>query len=764
MLVLLLVLSALVKPVASRPNSAVDLSTFSYQNVELLGHTGGSCRVVSFSGDRLLISQGPRVTLVDVSDPSHPVAGASLLFPTIVRDIAADARLAVVLAGGLWTVDVGATDSLSVSGHLAVSGNGVCLYQDHVLLPGPAPHLQIVDIREPSVPRLVGTFDIPADAMRVIDATDIAVSGEDIYLSYTLRFRQPGFPVLGGFVVLRLSNPKVPDFLANFSVFFPVGSIAVDDNRAYMPVANRLVVIDVSNPRAPVQETVLVGPASPLDVLAENSRIYIPASGGLIWTFVRRPNGSIDRIENLETVGQGLHILDHNGNVYVAGGWAGLRVHRHEENQPTIEVGRLTFLTDAQDVAIHDGLAYVANGNMGASVIDLADPDAPEELGAVPTEDYAQAVCLVGNLLQVADNAGGVWAFEAKPDGSLPFVDQFRTVGPARDVAPLGGFVLVAEAEAGMSLLLTNPDGPASEFGRFAGPQTADSVVGDLDRVFVGDRLGRSVWVLNVTNPAAPKAISLVRTRGIAADIAYDGLRLAVAEQNSGLGLYEVIRDRLPNNLPGFEMPGRFEGVALSGNIAYVADSIYGLRVINVLNREDPAEAGYFRIPGIPHNATVAQDGRVYLAAGEAGLYVFQYNWSPDLAIRKFDFSPQDVNPGDIMSLTGIVRNESTVPTRAGAWIDVLVAEDPGFEGPRRRLCQRVRIEPGFSASDPIDLSELSFVVLSVPNGVYRVGIVLDSDNEVAEFREDNNFLWISHRPIYVGPRPANSRTWRRYR
>jgi len=44
--------------------------------------------------------------------------------------------------------------------------------------------------------------------------------------------------------------------------------------------------------------------------------------------------------------------------------------------------------------------------------------------------------------------------------------------------------------------------------------------------------------------------------------------------------------------------------------------------------------------------------------------------------------------------------------------------------------------------------------------GVYYVGVRLDPLDEITEQREDDNLTWLTHKRLYVGPRPTVAPTW----
>ena len=62
--------------------------------------------------------------------------------------------------------------------------------------------------------------------------------------------------------------------------------------------------------------------------------------------------------------------------------------------------------------------------------------------------------------------------------------------------------------------------------------------------------------------------------------------------------------------------------VVLAGGLAYVADGITGLRVIDVSDPASPAEEGFADTASYAMGVAVAE-GHVYLASLEAGIYVF---------------------------------------------------------------------------------------------------------------------------------------------
>jgi len=58
------------------------------ENVEFVGHIGGSTYAVAVRGDYAYIGEGPRLTILDVSDPASPiVVGKTAPLPDVVWDV-----------------------------------------------------------------------------------------------------------------------------------------------------------------------------------------------------------------------------------------------------------------------------------------------------------------------------------------------------------------------------------------------------------------------------------------------------------------------------------------------------------------------------------------------------------------------------------------------------------------------------------------------------------------------------------------------------
>jgi hypothetical protein len=75
-------------------------STADAQNVEFVGHIGGATRAVAIQGNYAYVGEGPRLTILDISNPASPtVVGNTSLLPDIVWGVCVAGGCAYVADG-----------------------------------------------------------------------------------------------------------------------------------------------------------------------------------------------------------------------------------------------------------------------------------------------------------------------------------------------------------------------------------------------------------------------------------------------------------------------------------------------------------------------------------------------------------------------------------------------------------------------------------------------------------------------------------------
>jgi hypothetical protein len=165
--------------------------------------------------------------------------------------------------------------------------------------------------------------------------------------------------------------------------------------------------------------------------------------------------------------------------------------------------------------------------------------------------------------------------------------------------------------------------GALATAGRFAQAQDV-AVIGDYAyvsvRVFNADPenylLEGGFYVVDVSNPAAPREVTFERTAGEAGSIT--ALDHYVYLSAGGLRVYDVSAPTDPAQVGFLEDPGG-KPIFL-GNYAYLAGG--ALTILDVSDPTQPLLVAEQEVPSTP-TAVAVNDGYAYVTAESAGLYVY---------------------------------------------------------------------------------------------------------------------------------------------
>ncbi len=398
-------------------------------------------------------------------------------------------------------------------------------------------------------------------------------------------------------------------------------TIDLISGNAYIAIGPRLTIWDVSTPTAPV----LLGQTEPLpgniDAIAvANGRAYVS--------------------QHVNTDGQ-IHVYDVSDPAAPVAG----------TSFRTVEQG---MWTNPSGLAVYGDVLLVADREQGVFQFDLTDPDAPAPLGIVDGV-FGSALRVVGDRLYVVNQGfiGTSVTALALADlsylGDTPMGDAngfgFTTSGLAVgagigvQVIDVADFSATSEvfryddlftralavndqnafvpADDGLHVLALDAL-PITRIGPLDLP-TADANAAAVagDQLVVIGNTGQ-LLTADVSSPASAARQALVDislcTDCISA--AVDGDRLFIADFSGGLRTGTLrdlgMRGRAP--LPAEGRVG-FEDVVVAGNVAYVADWSFGLRIFDVSDPAAPTVLAAMPTAGYP--SSVALNGE-FLYLGES--------------------------------------------------------------------------------------------------------------------------------------------------
>ena len=250
------------------------------------------------------------------------------------------------------------------------------------------------------------------------------------------------------------------------------------------------------------------------------------------------------------------------------------------------EIGRWGGMCSA--VSISGNRAYIG---MDSSVLitDVSDPTSPDKLGTVnlPTPGRVASIDISGNYAYVLAYGSGLYTVNVSDPGN-PTVAGFCGLSSyARDVEVSGDYAYVADWNTGLKVVNVSDPANPTQVGSYAISGSCYGIAVSGDYAYLTDSSG--LLAIDISNPAQPTGAGVVA--GVyARDIAISGNRMYTASGfTNGFQIFDISSPASPVRMGIYDTPGQALGVAVSGDYAYVGDSLSGLQVINVSNPASPS-------------------------------------------------------------------------------------------------------------------------------------------------------------------------------
>jgi hypothetical protein len=151
--------------------------------------------------------------------------------------------------------------------------------------------------------------------------------------------------------------------------------------------------------------------------------------------------------------------------------------------------------------------------------------------------------------------------------------------------------------------------------------------------------------IYDISNPANPVNVGYTNNGGTAQGVAVSGDYAFVANGNDGLRIYDISD---PTNLINVGHTNNFSdakngsvAVAVSGSYAYVANMHVGLLIYDISNRALPQYLGQAPLPPAAYGVAVSGN-LAFIACGQYGMYICDVS-NPAIPVRS-GFVANDVN------------------------------------------------------------------------------------------------------------------------
>ncbi len=568
---------------------------------------GTSKEVRALGGNFIVWQNGAWLEFFDVSTPASPVRVARWLLaaqPSDMTVVGTTLYVALRKTEGLLALDVSDPTAPTLLDQLTgYDMLSVCVEGTYAYCGLGSTGVVIVDVSDAHAMSALTTFDTPGSA------NGTAIAGNTLYVAqgtsglgiYDVTF--PAAPAaLGsyatgsfntfvavqndvaylagnfGLITVNVAIPTVPTLLATLGVGDTTYEMDLHGDELYLAGLSGAVRVDISDPAAPAilaQSAVagglsvaVVGDAAFLADRFIGLRAY--AALTLAPIGVTRNAGFSNRVH---LVGPYLYVVDLGG---------GLRIWDITDPANATMLSATDLPANSQDVFVDGAVAYVVNANNsgeGLKVLDVSDPAAPTLLASYNTQNQGYGLDVQNDRVYIANGFGG-----------LDVVDVSNPTAPA----DLGGFAFGANA------FDTKVDGSVAYMALFGGGMASVDVSDPGSISLLDQQIG---W-------------GFLNALDIAAGYAW------VADGQYGLRVVDISDPSNLVTLGTAGISGQARDVVWNGYV-YAGDDFYGLRQFDVTDPTAPVLAGSF--PSADRGMGVdAADEIVVLAAGEAGVYLFQ--------------------------------------------------------------------------------------------------------------------------------------------
>ncbi len=478
--------------------------------------------------------------------------------------------------------------------------------------------LDIVDISEPSNPNQIGSYTFESywlEPIAVCVSNNIAyVSAYDDYSTNE-----------NGIYIIDVSNASEPELLSYLEYPQLIPDLQYNNNLLYaVDDLGNLTIIDVSNPSQPeeINSIQFDRPLTSLKILGQFAYLVPEEYGDLIVIDISDPHNlfEVDRYNGINHFSKNVFVLD--TLAYMASTWSGLNIlDVSMSGDLSLKSQIETRGGTSYDFSISGDHLFLANGEYGMVVFDLNEPGNFHEVNNFLANIEAKDIWVLGNHAFFTDYPG-LKVIDIRDINNLTQIGSYN--GFFRGICATGNY-LYNTGEGLQIIDISNPSSPQpAGYLELVGAGWDIFVSGNY--VYYADGQN-GLHIIDISNPNNPIHLSQYDTGHANVFDVYATDTLAfVAYEYMGLRILDVSDPVNPVEI-GYYIGGDTRGIWVDDNLAYVAIKDFGLKVLDVIDPYNPVEIASFESGGQPSLAIPYGD-YIYLSAGDAGVYVLQFDYS----------------------------------------------------------------------------------------------------------------------------------------
>jgi len=329
--------------------------------------------------------------IVDISNPAEPQEAGVYENLTRPYDITIEGNYAFVAdyASGLKILNISDVDNIQEVGANSApqTAVGVFVLDNYAYVANYRNGLCIIDISDPENPDSIGSV-----------ATESGLENLHVIGDYA-------YAAMGrSFGVINVSDRTAPEVIGSLNMgfskaydLFVVDTTAfIADGRGSMWIAN------VADPAEPDSISCTIenwGDAN--DAVVFGDYMYAAYGGGLRVIDVTNPSAP-QEVSMLLTGGESRAVLRTGDYAYIADSDSGLVVIDVSDPENPTKVAALSMFNYANDITISGDVLYLVNGR-SLGIIDISEPENPQVMGTYEAPVNANCVSVSDNIAYIAD-------------------------------------------------------------------------------------------------------------------------------------------------------------------------------------------------------------------------------------------------------------------------------------------------------------------------------------------------------------------------
>jgi|GEM_PF-3750656 len=520
-----------------------------------------------------------------------------------------------------------------------------------------------------------------------------------------------------GISIYDNADPANPVSIGIYEILHDISSVVINENSAYIGITDvGIEVLDLQNPNNPVSLAVI--PIEGRLLAIHGAHAYIVEKSEIIIVDITKPAEAVE-IGRLDTskLNGFINGVAFSHDIFYLN--SRRRMYMVDVQDPTNPFFVGEYYSDsAEGLQIIDDVAFIGAGGGGMHIVDVSEPALPELISKFETLHSANDIQLYNGIIYIADEDSGIHA-----------VDVSNPAEPIR----LGVFPIPSS----ISLLAFSEDGIAYSWGR-----------------------GPSLHLTDIRNPQTP-VMGSAESPGEAWGISVSGSIACIADDDSGLQVFDVSDPMAPMLVGSLDLPGRALDVCLVSSIAYVANSDYGLRVVDLSNPASPTLMGTFSTFE-PVVSVQVIGNLAYIAVEDTGFFIISVEDPTNP--RRFSFfntggSARDVFVQDNLAYVADGNEGMKIYDVINPFSPVKVGELDGFPFTRHVIVEgsvaylsNGRIIDVSDPTDPFVIGTAGTSSLNVSSHILGQSVLFSGDSlDVVDVRDPTM-------PVIVGSYQFNAR------